>query len=140
MACEVVAQTQLPLSRQSLTDLVGRAQATLGRKVSRTTVWRMLHEAAIKPWQYEYWIYPRDPRFAEKAGPILDLYAGTWHGKPLGPRIASSALTRRQVSRREFAVTRRWARRQGEGGVSSLSMTVAAPFNTSRHGTSDGAL
>ncbi len=84
MACEVVAQTQLPLSRQSLADLVGRAQATLGKKISRTTVWRMLHEAAIKPWQYEHWIFPRDPQFAEKAGPILDLYAGIWEGTPLG--------------------------------------------------------
>jgi DDE superfamily endonuclease len=86
MACEVVAQTKEPLSRQSLADLVRRARATLGKKISRSTVWRMLHEAAIKPWQYEHWIFPRDPRFAEKAGPILDLYAGTWEGKPLGPR------------------------------------------------------
>ena len=86
MACEVVAETKEPLSRQSLADLVRRAQATLGKKISRSTVWRMLHEAAIKPWQYEHWIFPRDPRFAEKAGPILDLYAGTWEGKPLGPK------------------------------------------------------
>ena len=47
----------------------------------------MLHEAAIKPWQYEHWIFPRDPRFAEKAGPILDLYAGKWEGKQLGPKV-----------------------------------------------------
>ncbi len=86
MACEVVAETKLPLSRQSLADLVGRAQTTLGKKVSRSTVWRMLHEAAIKPWQHESWLFPRDPRFAEKAGPILDLYAGIWEGKPLGPK------------------------------------------------------
>jgi len=86
MACEVVAATKLPLSRQSLADLVGRAQATLGKKIGRTTVWRMLHEAAIKPWQYEHWIFPRDVQFAEKAGPILDLYAGCWQGKPLGPK------------------------------------------------------
>ena len=46
----------------------------------------MLHEAAIKPWQYEHWLFPRDPRFAEKAGPILDLYAGMWDGKLLGPK------------------------------------------------------
>ena len=46
----------------------------------------MLHEAAIKPWQYEHWIFPQDPRFAEKAGPILDLYAGVWEGQPLGPK------------------------------------------------------
>jgi hypothetical protein len=46
----------------------------------------MLHEAAIKPWQYEHWIFPRDPRFAEKAGPILDLDAGKWEGKLLGSK------------------------------------------------------
>lgn len=86
MACEVVAETKEPLSRQSLADLVRRARATLGKKISRSTVWRMLHEAAIKPWQYEHWIFPRDPRFAEKAGPILDLYAGTWEGQQLGPK------------------------------------------------------
>src|SRR3954447_21472739 len=86
MACEVVAQTELPLSRQSLADLVGRARVTLGKEISRSTVWRMLHEAAIKPWQHEHWIFPRDPLFAEKAGPILDLYGGIWEGKPLGPK------------------------------------------------------
>ena len=86
MACEAVAETKEPLSRQSLADLVRRARATLGKKISRSTVWRMLHEAAIKPWQYEHWIFPRDPRFAEKAGPILDLYAGTWEGKPLSTK------------------------------------------------------
>ena len=86
MACEVVAETKEPLSRQSLADLVRRAQTASGKKISRTTVWRMLHEAAIKPWQYEHWIVPRDPRFAEKAGPILDLYAGKWEGKQLGPK------------------------------------------------------
>ena len=86
LACEVIAETEEPLSRQSLADLVRRSQTTLGKKISRSTVWRMLHEAAIKPWQYEHWLFPKDPRFAEKAGPILDLYAGTWEGQPLGPK------------------------------------------------------
>ena len=84
MACEVVAETEEPLSRQSLADLVRRARTTLGKKISRSTLWRMLHESAIKPWQYEHGLFPKDPRFAEKAGPILDLYAGTWEGKSLG--------------------------------------------------------
>jgi len=84
MACEIVAETEEPLSRQSLADLVRRAQATLGKKISRSTVWRMLHESAIKPWQHEHWLFPKDPQFAEKAGPILDLYAGRWEGKSLG--------------------------------------------------------
>ena len=86
MACERIAETQEPLSRQSVTDLVRRSQTTLGKKISRSTVWRMLHHAAIKPWQYEHWLFPRDPLFAEKAGPILDLYAGTWEGLPLKPK------------------------------------------------------
>ena len=84
MACEVIAETEEPLSRQSLGDLVRRSRKTLAKKISRSTVWRMLHEAAIKPWQYEHWLFPKVPRFAEKAGPILDLYAGHWEGSRWG--------------------------------------------------------
>ena len=83
LACERVAETGEPISRQSLDDLTSRAQKALGKPISRSTVWRTLDEDAIKPWQYEYWIFPRDPQFLEKAGPILDLYAGRWDGKPL---------------------------------------------------------
>jgi hypothetical protein len=86
VACELVAETKQPLSRQSLADVTARAQTALGKRISRSTVWRMLATDAIKPWRYKYWIFPRDPHFAEKAGPILDLYAGTWQGKPLGPK------------------------------------------------------
>lgn len=86
LACERIAQTKEPLSRQSLSDLVRRGQEVLDKKISRSTVWRMLHETAIKPWQYEHWLFPRDPRFAEKAGPILELYSGRWDGQPLESR------------------------------------------------------
>jgi hypothetical protein len=74
------------LSRLSLSDLAGRATVALGRAISPSTVWRILDRDAIKPWRYEYWIFPRDPRFAEKAGRVLDLYAGLWEGQPLGPK------------------------------------------------------
>jgi hypothetical protein len=83
LACERVAETGLPISRQSLDDLTSRAQKVLEKAISRSTIWRILDEDAIKPWQYEYWIFPRDPQFLKKAGPILDLYAGHWQGKPL---------------------------------------------------------
>jgi len=86
LACELVAETHQPLSRQSLADITPRAQAALGKPISRSTVWRILDADAIKPWQYKYWIFPKDPQFAEKAGPILDLYAGIWQGQPLGPK------------------------------------------------------
>jgi DDE superfamily endonuclease len=86
LACETVAQTKLPLSRQSLADLATRAHHALGKPISRSTVWRILDRDAIKPWRSKYWIFPRDRRFAEKAGVILDLYAGQWQGQRLGPK------------------------------------------------------
>jgi hypothetical protein len=86
VACELVAETTQPLSRQSLADITARARKALGNPISRSTVWRMLDTDAIKPWRYKYWIFPRDPHVAEKAGPMLDLYAGMWQGQPLGPK------------------------------------------------------
>ncbi len=86
IACEAVCQTKLPLSRLSTSDLAARATTALGQPISPSTVWRILDADAIKPWRYEYWIFPRDPLFAEKAGRLLDLYAGFWEGKPLGRR------------------------------------------------------
>jgi len=85
LACEIIFETERPLSRQSLSDLRRRAVTALGKPISRSTVWRMLHKADLKPWRYEYWIFPRDPEFASKAEVILDLYAGFWQEKPLGP-------------------------------------------------------
>ena len=78
VACELGADTKQPLSRQSLADVTARVRRALGKPISRSTVWRILATDAIKLWRYKYSIFPRDPHFAEKAGPILDLYAGTW--------------------------------------------------------------
>src|SRR5437763_1094741 len=86
VACELIAETQQPLSRQSLTDVTVRACQALRKPISRSTVWRILDTDAIKPWRYKYWIFPRDPHFAEKAEPILDLYACRWQGQCLGPK------------------------------------------------------
>lgn len=82
----MVSQTGEPLSRQSLADVTRRVQKILSKEISRSSVWRILHTDAIKPWRYKYWIFPRDPNFAEKAGQILDLYAGHWQGKPIGEK------------------------------------------------------
>jgi DDE superfamily endonuclease len=92
IACETVFQTELPLSRQSLADLTGRARQALGKPISKSTVWRLLDADAIKPWQYEHWIFPRDPQFAATAGRIVDLYAGLWQDERLDPedRILSA--------------------------------------------------
>src|SRR5271157_4352622 len=86
IACEAVCETKLPLSRLSTSDLADQASTALGRPISHSTVWRILDTDAIKPWRYQYWIFPRDPKFSEKAGRVLDLYAGSWEGKSLGRR------------------------------------------------------
>jgi hypothetical protein len=100
VACELVAETTPPLSRQSRAEVTARAQTAVGKRLSRSTVWRMLATDAIKPWRDQYWLFPRDPLLAERAGPILDLYAGTWQGKLLGPTdhlLSADEKTRMQA-------------------------------------------
>ena len=86
VACELVAETTQPLRRQSRADVTARVRTVLGTPISRSTVWRSLATDAITPWRYKYGIFPRDPPFADKAGPLLDRYAGLWPGAPLGPK------------------------------------------------------
>jgi hypothetical protein len=76
----------------SLSDLSRLARSELGKPISRTTVERILIEDAIKPWQYEHWIFPRAPDFFRKAAVVLDLYEGSWRGERLDPfdRIISA--------------------------------------------------
>jgi hypothetical protein len=86
LACELPATTGVPLSRWSSSELAREAAARgIVERISDVTVWRWLSEDAIRPWNYGSWIFPRDPRFAEKAGPILDLSAGRWQGELLHP-------------------------------------------------------
>ena len=58
-------------------------QSGLVAQLSQTTLWRWLHQDAIRPWQHRCWIFPRDPQFALKAGRILDLYERVWQGHRL---------------------------------------------------------
>lgn len=86
IACELPSTLGLPLSRLSTADIVREVQRCgIAATISDKTVWRWLHEDAIRPWQHCCWIFPRDPDFATKAGRILDLYSGQWQGQPLQP-------------------------------------------------------
>jgi len=83
-ACELPAELDLPLSRLSLADIRNETMRRgLVASIGKTTLWRWLSEDAIRPWYHRSWIFPRDPRFAEKAGRILDLYEGFWEGRSL---------------------------------------------------------
>jgi len=84
LACEIPANLGLPLSRFSSSDLALHAQRSgLVASISGSTIWRWLHEDAIRPWQHRCWIFPRDPDFQRKAERILDLYERRWQGAPL---------------------------------------------------------
>jgi hypothetical protein len=73
VAGEWGAETAPPLSRQSRAQGTVRAQSALGNLLRRSTVWRILATAAMKPWRDKDWSFPREPHVADKAGPSLDV-------------------------------------------------------------------
>jgi transposase len=84
MACEPPEDRDVPQSRWSTADLAAQAvKEGLVESVARSTVQRWLDADTIRPWRYRSWIFPRDPRFAVKAGWVLDLYQRIWDGHEL---------------------------------------------------------
>jgi len=105
LACELPARLGVPLSRFSREDLRRYVmEHGIVARISGVTIWRWLNADAIRPWQYRSWIFPRDPLFAIKAGPILDLYQKKWEGLSLGPQdyvISTDEKTSIQARKRK---------------------------------------
>jgi transposase len=86
LACQLPAVTGVPLARWTAPELAAELAAQrLASPISPSSVLRILAEHPIKPWQYQSWIFPRDPCFAAKATVILDLYQGYYQGNRLRP-------------------------------------------------------
>lgn len=87
LACQLPASAGVPLARWTGPELAAEltAQGLVNSPVSASSILRILAEHPVKPWQYQSWIYPRDPNFATKATVVLDLYQGRYEGKPLRP-------------------------------------------------------
>jgi hypothetical protein len=85
IACELPVTHDRPLGRFSRTELHRLVIERGVTEASASTIWRWLHEDAIKPWQTRSWLFARDPDFAEKAGRTLDLYARVFEGTRLRP-------------------------------------------------------
>jgi hypothetical protein len=85
VACELPKTHGLPLSRFSRAELHRFVVEQAINEASASTIGRWLADDAIKPWQQRSWIFPRDPDFLEKAGPVLDLYQRRWQGRLLEP-------------------------------------------------------
>jgi hypothetical protein len=83
LACELPVKLGLPLSRLSIEEIRQHVIAQgLVAEISGATLWRWLSSDALR--QHRSWIFPRDPNFAAKAGPVLDLYERIWEGLSLG--------------------------------------------------------
>ncbi len=105
LACELPHTLGLPLSRLSIEEIRQHVISQgLVAEISGAALWRWLSSDALRPWQHRSWIFPRDPKFADKAGPILDLYQHAWEGAPLGPDdyvISADEKTSIQARRRK---------------------------------------
>jgi transposase len=86
LACQLPAATGVPLAHWTGPELAAEltAQNLVSSPVSASSVLRILAEHPVKPWQYQSWIFPRDPDFEAKAKVIVDLYQGFYQGEPLG--------------------------------------------------------
>lgn len=73
IACELPKAHGVPLSRFSRSELHRFVIERGVSEASASTIGRWLAEDAIRPWQQRSWIFPRDPDFLAKAGPVLDL-------------------------------------------------------------------
>src|SRR5215211_5284101 len=85
VACELPHSEGVPLSRFSRTELHRLVIERALTEASASTIWRWLHDDALRPWQQRSWVFPRDPDFHQKAARVLDLYEGRWEGKLLHP-------------------------------------------------------
>ena len=85
LACQLPAITGVPLAHWTGPELAAELAARgLASPMSASSVLRILAEHPVKPWQYQSWIYPRDPDFEAKAKVVVDLYQGYYDGGPLG--------------------------------------------------------
>jgi hypothetical protein len=108
IARQLPAELGVPLSRFSRAELHRLVIERAVCEASAPTIARWLAEDAIKPWQHRSWIFPRDPRFLDKAGPVLDLYERRWEGELLHPGdfvICADEKTQIQARRRDSPTT-----------------------------------
>jgi hypothetical protein len=76
IACELPATHGLPLVRFTRTELHRLVVERGVTDASASTIWRWLHDDALKPWRQRSWIFVRDPRFRERAGRVLTYTSG----------------------------------------------------------------
>src|SRR5882762_11581732 len=74
IATKKPATYHCPATRWSLDDLVAALPQHRLRPMSRSSLWRILEEADLKPHRSVYWLNSHDPDFEAKAQAICALY------------------------------------------------------------------
>jgi hypothetical protein len=74
MATRKPATYHCPATRWSLDDLVAALPQHRLQPLSRSSIWRILEEADLKPHRSVYWLNSHDPAFEAKAQDICQLY------------------------------------------------------------------
>jgi hypothetical protein len=74
MATRKPALSYCPATRWSLDDLVAALCQCRTWTMSRSSIWRLLEEADLKPHRSVYWLNSHDPDFEAKAHNICSLY------------------------------------------------------------------
>ena len=73
MATRKPAAYSCPATRWSLDDLVAALPQHRLQPISRSSIWRILAEADLKPHRSVYWLNSHDPDFEAKAQDICQL-------------------------------------------------------------------
>jgi DDE superfamily endonuclease len=75
LASELPPTAHCPATRWSLDDLAFRlVNQAAAEALSRSTIWRILNDADLKPHRSVYWLNSHDPDFAERACAICRQY------------------------------------------------------------------
>ena len=75
LATEKPADQGLPIAQWSLSDLAARIlNEAHAAAMSRSTIFRILDQAAFKPHKSRYWLNSHDPDFEAKALAVAHLY------------------------------------------------------------------
>jgi len=87
LACELPHPLGLPLSPLSIAEIRQHLLSQgLVAESRGATWWRWLRRDALRPGPHRSGIFPRDPKFADQAGPHPRSLPTRWGGRPTGPR------------------------------------------------------
>ncbi|MFG2644537.1 helix-turn-helix domain-containing protein [Streptomyces sp. NPDC048370] len=126
LACQLPAETGVPLSRWSCSELAAELTARgITGTISASTVRRWLHRDALKPWQHRSWIFITDPRFRDKAerGPI-PARSGQLRSRHPGDECPASARRARRHRRSQPAPAHPPIAESGEAPVPRRSLRI----------------